>query len=84
MNRKEKITLFFIDLLNNFFIVEHSVPLPPSMFKNSQPPAQLEVANWLPQPPPGMLQNAMKKVSPPKPDTPPSPVSTSTSRVVEN
>lgn len=44
------------------------------MFKSSQPPTQKKEMALLPPPPPGML-NAMKKVSPPKPDTPPSPVS---------
>lgn len=57
------------------FCLEHCVPLPPLMHKNNLPTGQKqEMANLLPPPPPGML-NAMKKVSPPKPDTPPSPVS---------
>lgn len=72
----------FVLLLTRFiYCLEHCVPLPPSMHKNSQPPTQKQEMAFLPPPPPGML-NAMRKVSPPKPDTPPSPVSISVQAIV--
>ncbi|XP_018577487.1 meiosis regulator and mRNA stability factor 1 [Anoplophora glabripennis] len=51
-------------------LAEHLVPLPSSMYKSTA--SKKEVINW-PPPPPEMVQSTVKKVSPPKPDTPPTP-----------
>lgn len=54
---------------------EHLVPLPTSMYKSDYSATSKKGVSW-PLPPPEMVQGAVKKVSPPKPDTPPTPVST--------
>ncbi|KAJ8976619.1 hypothetical protein NQ317_017449 [Molorchus minor] len=57
-------------------LAEHLVPLPSSMYKSTHHSAnnsKKETANWPPPYFPEMVQHTVKKVSPPKPDTPPTP-----------
>ncbi|KAG5876129.1 hypothetical protein JTB14_007536 [Gonioctena quinquepunctata] len=56
-------------------LAEHLVPLPSSMYKSSQyvMGGNRDNPNWPPPPPPEMVQSTIRKVSPPKPDTPPTP-----------